>query len=515
MKYFILKENNENTVRKELMDELISKGIYTLEDTSWMKNSVMLEEYHYRTKHLYNNVVTILRYMINTYPQYDYIYNAFMDYSASSYNLEELLLDSIQYDFENKISNPYFLDDEIEDSVEDLPIKIKDIFNKEKLDNLKIINEDTKELITKEEAEYIASELEDRKVYNDTTDEIYEYVNYGSNENNEIFHSQSYTVFQFINFDTFEELFSEAFPELSIKKNKSLIKSLKGKNISPRKEYNLTSNINNNSIKKIVTGLYSKNKDLDKVYSIKELNSLSKKSNMLKSGMDNKINGKTIVELFPNGFSINKLLELDSTLEKESISDISIFKMLKNSDLEIGFSKWNAIVQRFFLDKPNYVFQLNLKNEKYQEILDYVMDINDDQYIYENIKKYIKTSMHPISRSKLTLAWIRFTKINDNEIVMDEIQTDLDNPSEGIDTFNDPNLLDGWEDIILSKFIKFVRYNLNIRNIYYPTVTTKKDKYKAKAPTYLYSELPKKYGFSSQSSNLEGFMLLEKKIKRV
>jgi hypothetical protein len=74
--------------------------------------------------------------------------------------------------------------------------------------------------------------------------------------------------------------------------------------------------------------------------------------------------------------------------------------------------------------------------------------------------------------------------------------------------------MDGWEDIILSKFIKFVRYNLDIRKIYYPTITTKKDRYKAKAPTYLYSDLPKKYGFSNDNSKLEGFMLLEKKIKR-
>ena len=72
--------------------------------------------------------------------------------------------------------------------------------------------------------------------------------------------------------------------------------------------------------------------------------------------------------------------------------------------------------------------------------------------------------------------------------------------------------MDGWEDIILSKFIKFVKYNLHINKIYYPNYITKKNKYNANPPTYLYSDLPKKYGFSSENSNLEGFMLLEKKI---
>lgn len=502
-------------IRKELMDQLISKGIWTLEEYSedWIKNVVDLESYAYNSsRNLYHNSNHILKYMIEEYPQYTYIYSAYVNDDIDIYDTQELLKKSLEFHLKDNIKYPHFVDNSSDDTIENASLDSSDLFTSEILNSLPLL--DTEEYITEDEAIYITDKLEDAGAYNVDYSEIYNYVNNKDNEKYiDFYYTAYYTIYEIINFDTLEIEFEKKFPELVKSKDKEIIQSLKTDNSSNRKEYNLFSKINNNTVKKIIMSLYRKDKDLNKFYSIKELNTLSKTTSILKSAMSSKINNSRILDIFPNGFTLNDLLEIDSTLEKESISDISIFRRLKDSDLTINFTKWNSPLQRIFLDDTNYVFQLNLKDEKYNEVLDYVMDVNDDVDIYKNIKKYIQTSIHPISRSKLTLAWIRFTKIDENEIVLDEIQTDMTNPTQGINTFNSEELMDGWEDIILSKFIKFVRYNLRIRNIYYPTVDTKVNKYKAKAPTYLYSNLPKKYGFSIENSNLEGFMLLEKKVK--
>lgn len=500
-------------IRKELMDQLISKGIWTLEEYSddWIKEVADLEAYAYNSsRSLYHDSNYILKYMIEEYPEYTYIYSAYINDDIDTYDAKNLLEQSLEFHLKDNIKYPYFVDRSVDESIENATLDSNDLFTSEVLKSLPLL--DTEEYITEDEAIYITDKLEDAGAYNIDYSDIYDYVNIKDNRKNKTFYYTAYyTIYEIINFDTLEIEFEKQFPELAKSKDKEIIQSLKTDNSSNRKEYNILSKINNNTIKKIIMSLYRKDKDLNKFYTIKELNALSKTTPILKSAMSSRIQNNRLLDIFPNGFTLNNLLEIDSTLEKESISDLSIFKRLRNSDLIINFTKWNSPLQRVFLDDPNYVFQLNLKNEKYDEVLDYVMDVNDDVDIYKNIKKYIQTSIHPISRSKLTLAWIRFTKIDENEIVLDEIQTDMTNPTQGINTFNSEELMDGWEDIILSKFIKFIKYNLRIKNIYYPTVNTKIKKYKANAPTYLYSDLPKKYGFSSENSGLEGYMLLEKK----
>lgn len=500
-------------VRTQLMDQLIYRGIYALETSDWIEDVVDLESLSYNSsRNLYHNSNYILKYMIKEYLEYTYIYSAYVNDDIDIYDTEELLKKSLEFHLKDSIKDPHFVDKSSEESIDDVPLESNDLFTSKVLKSLPLL--DTEEYITEDEAIYISDKLEDAGAYSVDYLDIYNYVNNKDDRPNKTFYyTAHYTIYQIINFSTLEVEFEKQFPELVISKSKEIIKSLKKDTSSNRKEYNLFSKINNNAIKKIIMSLYRKDKDLNKFYSIRELNALSKTIPILKSAMSNKINNSRIIDMFPNGFTLNDLLEIDSTLEKETISDLSIFRKLKDSDLTIDFTKWNSPLQRIFLDDTNYVFQLNLKNEKYDEVLDYVMDVNDDVDIYKNIKKYIQTSIHPISRSKLTLAWIRFTKIDENEIVLDEIQTDMTNPTQGINTFNSEELMDGWEDIILSKFIKFIKYNLHINKIYYPTYTTKINKYNTNPPTYLYDKLPKKYGFSIENSNLKGFMLLEKKIK--
>ena len=560
MKHFILKEN-DTSLEKEEDDVdfthkeegyvIVDNEIYYIDDTyirsieinkiidsieneynsisSEMNENSILEPY-YQYVEVYSSTENILNEIRNE-KEYSEIFEYIKEQKIESYDIEDIIKDSIVFRLREPEEYYMYIDDEISDDTTILEdwgiIELKDILN----NLLKPINiydsqyiELKEEYLTKAEIDYLTKKIK-YIIGKDVKYDLNNYKKYGECDN-EIYVDVPYTVYQIINFNTLKEKFFEVYTDANKKKWKNKFKDLRKSKII-KKEFPYPSReiyndiqdfgIKNNSIKKIITYLYTKDKNLNKKYNYKELNPLTKKIPLLKSGMISPIkDNKTIVQLFPNGFTLSELLDIDSTLEKTTISNLSIFKMLKDSDLIIEFTKWNSLLQRVFLKNDNHVFQLNIRDlEREEKLFDYAETIwkretesNSNWNIKKKVKEWQRTTGHPVSRKKITLAWIRFTKINDNEIVLDEIQTDLDDEDE----YFGKQLMDGWEDIILSKFIKFVKYNLHINKIYYPNYITKKNKYNANPPTYLYSDLPKKYGFSSENSNLEGFMLLEKKI---
>ena len=558
MKHFILKENDIPTeeidfshkeegyviikdetyyiddkyIRKNLMDKIISYVKQDYDDaSSYLEESDIVEPYYQNIvlEYKVSNILNEIRNDENFTSIFEYI----EEYGIEEYEIKELLKSSIEFSIYKPNEEYKFIDDEIDSYYEDwattdlnfnINLGLRNEEKKVKPINIYYGDENynNEEYLTNAEINYLEEKIENI-ISKNVREELEEYKK-SSECDNEIYFDVPYTVYQIINFITFKEKFVEEYPDSDSKNWKLKFKDLRKDNKTKinfpypsREVYNdiQNFNINNNSIKKVITYLYTKNQNLEKKYNYKELNPLIKITPILKSGMVQPIKDKkTIIQLFPQGFTLSDLLELDSTLEKNIISDKSIFKVLKNSDLIIQFTKWNSPLQRVFLKETNHVFQLNIKNlEIENKIYDYAEKLYRDSIggnstwnIKKKVKNWQATTGHPVSRSKITLAWIRFTKINPDEIVMDEIQTDLDDE----DDYFGKDLMDGWQDIILSKFIKFVKYNLHINKIYYPTYTTKKNEYKANPPTYLYSDLPKKYGFSIDNSELEGFMLLEK-----
>ena len=256
-----------------------------------------------------------------------------------------------------------------------------------------------------------------------------------------------------------------------------------------------------------------KYEDDDKI-SIKELKKEVKSDRYL-GRLFSKKDGRNFLMKFSNGFSISDIIKYD----EENNSNDNFLKSLKmNSDLEIGFTVWTGD-QRIFQEK-NYVFQLNFSKEITERLIE---DSSNDEYevsgehdgVYHqiatsnknNLNAYISKSNHPTSRSRLTMGWIRFTLFPEKHgLVIDEIQTDLDD-----EKFLGKEIMNGWEDILMNTFIKYVRNKLNYQKIYMPTYSTKLDVYDSTPPMRLYKDLPNKFGFKS-NSDWEGFMVLEKKI---
>lgn len=238
--------------------------------------------------------------------------------------------------------------------------------------------------------------------------------------------------------------------------------------------------------------------------------------------------GKEFIQKYSNGYSINDIINFDKNINK--LNNNSIFENLTyNKDLSISLSTWVSNTQKIFLDKKNFVFQLNIKkelwndenwkNEFLKKFVKYGGDnIENRSYNYEElIDRYVNNSNHPTKKDTLTLAWIRFTIFNKNEeneyindkngyVVIDEIQTDLDNKKF---RFKD-NSFDGWDVSILRLFIRYVRNNLKIRKIYMPTYDTKLNIYNTYPPMYLYKQTPKEFGFKNSKEN-DMFMVLENK----
>ena len=230
---------------------------------------------------------------------------------------------------------------------------------------------------------------------------------------------------------------------------------------------------------------------------------------------------KSFIQKFSNSFSVIDIYEYAKNLKTSNSIDEKSVKSIANQ-LKIDFSVWDEGIQSIFDNRLNYVIQFNwdeygkdlLSREK--EILaNHSGDPQDYANNEMNLLAYIKNSNHPTSRKSLTLAWCRYTIFNElNAVVLDEIQTDLDN-----EKFLGRSFMKGWEVIIMRKFIDFVRHKLHYQKILMPTYDTKIDKYDANPPMYLYKELPNKFGFKKMKEPITldngqyDMLILEKYLK--
>ena len=263
--------------------------------------------------------------------------------------------------------------------------------------------------------------------------------------------------------------------------------------------------------------------DINNEISIPEYRELINKNSDLSLFTDS----KDVVQFInnnPDGFSIKDMI---TSKIIPSYSRGSLFKYLskdkgiKESDyLQISITdNWKSDLQRVFQNNPNYVFQLNF-NKKY------LQDVYEGLNIPEENRRNINNfkSIHPIVNDDkyVSLAYIRYTVTPEYKgkeiqgVILDEIQSDFDKKQRfGM------KVLKGWEDIILKKFISYVRKNLGYDKIYMPTMELKNTPtynggYGANVPEFtakkLYLDLPKEYGF--KQSNLKDFLLLERVKKR-
>lgn len=239
-------------------------------------------------------------------------------------------------------------------------------------------------------------------------------------------------------------------------------------------------------------------------------------------------------------FGLQDIIDFDKAIQSETMpaSDYNLFNDSKvinhiHKDLDV----WTG-AQRWIQNLDNHVLQLNID---YNILKNITIEKGISQFplidlTKHNIEAYIKNSNHPTNKKFLTLSWVRFTilkpgyvsgnmwyqreltgkedstmtselktiSITDKCVVLDEIQTDLDD-----DNFLGKDLMRGWAEYTMRKFIYFVRGSLGVRKIYMPEYKTKHDLYSANPPMSLYKELPNKFGFQKKS-DLPGFMLLEK-----
>ena len=106
--------------------------------------------------------------------------------------------------------------------------------------------------------------------------------------------------------------------------------------------------------------------------------------------------------------------------------------------------------------------------------------------------------------------------------MLDEVQSDLDN----FEYFG-RDIMKGWQNIIVRKFISYVKKNLGYSKIYMPNADIKADEYHAfqrkggkgseivqkYTANLLYKQLPNSFAFFP--SEIEGFYLLESKKRSI
>ena len=144
----------------------------------------------------------------------------------------------------------------------------------------------------------------------------------------------------------------------------------------------------------------------DTVIDIKTIKKLAN-SNPTLGQMLTKKEGQTLIKANSAGFAISVIYNADF-FNGEALC--------QNKFIEIAHDKWTG-AQIYFEDKINHVFQINLKAFKTKELVER----------NKNLQAYVENSNHPTSKKLLTIAWVRYTYLEDkNAIVIDEIQTDLD-----------------------------------------------------------------------------------------
>lgn len=319
--------------------------------------------------------------------------------------------------------------------------------------------------------------------------------------------------------------FEKARPFIIGKNTKQVIKDLQNKDVNKVNQFDelIIKKIQNPIIYQVchilLVVLHIPNL-MSKVFTVKDLKQLSQQNStlgqLLLKQLDIKGEKMNLLDYCnkQKGLMFQELEQLDKELiqqEKEKISkkeDKTIIELLGNNGFEVNINQTWKGAQIYFDKLTNHVFQVNIKKSNLEKVLNYTSKIKNSDTEVQYLKYYIKDSNHPTSKTTLTYSWIRYTKVSDNEIVLDEIQTDLDG-----EEFLGKYLMKGWDVFTMNKFIKYVRNTLKIRKIYLPTYETKVNEYHANPPMYLYKELPQKFGFKKKHDNpkLEGFMLLEGK----
>ena len=274
-------------------------------------------------------------------------------------------------------------------------------------------------------------------------------------------------------------------------------------------DYDLNKTINEQQFKKIA----SKDSYLKRFTTVKDIQTLF--SNYLK------------------GFTINDLKTLKDSVHEEG----SLFDYLTKTEglalddflhIDVVSYKWKSSLQTI-TNKYNYVFQLNLRKEYYDKVLDY---FNVSEEIRQALKDYgiKKHSVHPVQNNSkfISLGWIRYTvaptinfnKITLDGVLLDEVQSDLDN----FEYFG-RDIMKGWQYVIVKKFVSYVKKNLGYNKIYMPDQNVKADKYRAftrdekgninqkYTANLLYKQLPNSFAFLP--SEIEGFYLLESKKRSI
>lgn len=250
---------------------------------------------------------------------------------------------------------------------------------------------------------------------------------------------------------------------------------------------------------------------------IKTLKKLSKENIRIAKSLL-KQSGNNFLRSHPNGFTVSEIIKSShkktSPISNQSITIDNDFvhSCVVGKDLLYGFDTWTG-AQRYHKDLTNYVFRLDF-NKKITDALIGKADtseytISDDNRSVvtnhrQNLIAYMKNSNHPTNTSGLlTFGWVRYTIVGD-VVVLDEIQSDLDNKDMI------PNIMSGWEDILMKAFIDYVRNKLGYRIIKMPTYKTKINDYYANPPMRLYKELPNRFGFEKIDDN---WMVLESTFK--
>lgn len=261
---------------------------------------------------------------------------------------------------------------------------------------------------------------------------------------------------------------------------------------------------------------------------IPQLKKIASKDKILSNFISSK-DVDTLLKSKSSGFTISELKDINFYPYKKN----SLFSYFKETGLEereylsidVVSYKWKSSLQSI-TNKPNYVFQLNLRKKYLEEI---IAEFKLPKQVVKSLEGYhkVKHSVHPVQNNNkyITLGWIRYTinptiksmKTELDGVLLDEIQSDLDNFE-----YLGRDIMNGWQNVLMRRFIAYVKKNLGYTKIYLPTKDSKVDDYHAfqrdnqgnivqkYTAELLYQQLPKSFGF--KPSEYKSFNLLEKRI---
>ena len=295
----------------------------------------------------------------------------------------------------------------------------------------------------------------------------------------------------------------------------------------------------------------------DVILSLREIKDYIKVNPEFKRIFDQKQEGKELVNLIAKK-EIKTLQDaIDYIQNKDSSVEYPHGDFLVDSNVEIDIKRFKSEKDTSFRGFPHYVMVVSLTEDAFKEFIKEVdfnySEVSSPAGTLKDFLYYYKDKPHShqivTMPDKFCLGWVRFTVYTDEEdnkkIIIDELQSDLTPDDMNVafekyktslpatlyrDAFVDQETL---YQFILNSFIKKMREEYNYSKIYSvdydkKSANSKMDvdyaKYKnipsqeleyiknMKAPKFPYHDiLKKKFGFSKTKSDMEGFLLLEKK----